>query len=79
MPATSRARSSSSRARAIPSAIPSEAARIVETLKKKQGQVVEEVLLPDAAHGLVLRADRERVYQAIGDFLDKNLKPAASR
>ncbi len=41
--------------------------------------MVEEVLLPDAAHGLVLRADRERVYQAIGDFLDKNLKPAASR
>jgi dipeptidyl aminopeptidase/acylaminoacyl peptidase len=59
-----------------PLAIPSEAARIADDLKKK-GQVAEEVLLPDAAHGLVLRADREKVYQAIGDFLDRNLKAAA--
>jgi dipeptidyl aminopeptidase/acylaminoacyl peptidase len=59
-------------------AVPSEAADIVAALKKKK-QVVEEVVLPDAAHGFVLRADRERVYKAMGDFLDRNLKAAASR
>jgi len=59
-------------------AVPSEAADIVAALKKKK-QVVEEVVLLDAAHGLVLRADRERVYKAVGDFLDKNLKPAAAQ
>lgn len=59
-------------------AVPSEAADIVAALRKKK-QVVEEIVLPDAAHGFVLRADRERVYKAVGDFLDQNLKAAASR
>jgi dipeptidyl aminopeptidase/acylaminoacyl peptidase len=54
-------------------ALPSEAADITAALKKKK-QVVEEIVLPDAAHGFVLRADRERVYKAVGDFLDRNLK-----
>jgi dipeptidyl aminopeptidase/acylaminoacyl peptidase len=54
-------------------AVPSEAADIAAALRKKK-QVVEEIVLPDAAHGLVLRADRERVYKAVGDFLDKSLK-----
>jgi dipeptidyl aminopeptidase/acylaminoacyl peptidase len=59
-------------------AIPSEAADIAAALKKK-GQVVEEIVLPDAAHGLVLRADRERVYKAVGDFLERNLKAAPAK
>ncbi|MFL6237040.1 MAG: S9 family peptidase, partial [Thermoanaerobaculia bacterium] len=59
-------------------AIPSEAADIAAALKKKR-QVVEEIVLPDAAHGLVLRADRERIYKAIGDFLDRNLKGGTAK
>ena len=35
-------------------------------------------MLPDVAHGLVLRADREKVYKAVADFLDRNLKAAAA-
>jgi dipeptidyl aminopeptidase/acylaminoacyl peptidase len=57
-------------------AITAEADEIVAAMKKA-GRVVEEVLLPDAAHGLVLRADREKVYAAVADFLDRNLKAAA--
>jgi dipeptidyl aminopeptidase/acylaminoacyl peptidase len=59
-------------------AIPSEAADIAAAMKKK-GRTVEEVLLPDAAHEPVLRADRERVYKAAGDFLDRNLKAAVAK
>src|SRR3954447_9425844 len=56
-----------------PLAVPSEAADVAAALRKKK-QVVEEIVLPDAAHGFVLRADRERVYKAMGDFLDRALK-----
>ncbi|HEY3570056.1 MAG TPA: prolyl oligopeptidase family serine peptidase [Thermoanaerobaculia bacterium] len=59
-------------------AIPSEAADIAAALKKKK-QVVEEIVLPDAAHGFVLRADRERVYKAVGDFLDRALKAGTAK
>lgn len=59
-------------------AIPSEAADIAAALQKKK-QVVEEIVLPDAAQGFVLRADRERVYKAVGDFLDQNLKAAPAK
>ncbi|HEY4561562.1 MAG TPA: prolyl oligopeptidase family serine peptidase [Thermoanaerobaculia bacterium] len=59
-------------------AIPSEAADIAAAMKGK-GRVVEEIVLPDAAHGLVLRADRERIYKAIGDFLDRNLKGGTAK
>lgn len=59
-------------------AIPSEAAEIAAAMKKNK-RVVEELVLPDAAHGLVLRADREKVYKAVADFLDRNLRAAASR
>jgi dipeptidyl aminopeptidase/acylaminoacyl peptidase len=40
---------------------------------------VEEIVLPDAAHGFVLRADRERVYKEVGDFLDRNLKAGTAK
>jgi dipeptidyl aminopeptidase/acylaminoacyl peptidase len=59
-------------------AIPSEAADIAAALGKKK-QVVEEIVLPDAAHGFVLRADRERVYKAVGDFLDRALKAGPAK
>jgi dipeptidyl aminopeptidase/acylaminoacyl peptidase len=61
-----------------PLAIPSEAAEIAAAMRKNK-RVVEELVLPDAAHGLVLRADREKVYRAVADFLDRNLKAAAAR
>jgi dipeptidyl aminopeptidase/acylaminoacyl peptidase len=61
-----------------PLAIPSEAAEIAAAMRKNK-RVVEELVLPDAAHGFVLRADREKVYGAVADFLDRNLKAAASR
>lgn len=57
-------------------ATPAEAAEVVAAVKKKGG-VAEEILLPDAAHGLILRDDREKVYDAVADFLDRNLKAAA--
>jgi dipeptidyl aminopeptidase/acylaminoacyl peptidase len=56
-------------------AIPSDAAEIASRMKANQ-RTVELLALPDAAHGLVLRADREKVYAAVGDFLDANLKGA---
>jgi dipeptidyl aminopeptidase/acylaminoacyl peptidase len=59
-------------------AIPAEAADIVAAMKKNQRRV-EEVVLPDAAHGLLLRGDREKVYSAVADFLDRALKPGAGR
>lgn len=59
-------------------AIPAEAAEVVAAIKKR-GQVAEEVLLPDAAHGLILRDDREKVYDAVADFLDRNLRAAAPK
>jgi dipeptidyl aminopeptidase/acylaminoacyl peptidase len=59
-------------------ALPSEAADITAALKKKK-QMVEEIVLPDAAHGFVLRADRERVYKAMGDFLDRALKGGSAK
>ncbi len=59
-------------------AAPAEAAELVAAIKAKRG-VAEEILLPDAAHGLVLRADREKVYKAVADFLDRNLKAAAAK
>jgi dipeptidyl aminopeptidase/acylaminoacyl peptidase len=59
-------------------AIPSEAAEIAAAMRKKK-RVVEELVLPDAAHGLILRSDREKVYKAVADFLDRNLKAAAAR
>jgi dipeptidyl aminopeptidase/acylaminoacyl peptidase len=59
-------------------ALPSEAADITAALKKK-GQAVEEIVLPDAAHGFVLKADRERVCKSLGDFLDANLKAAGGK
>ncbi len=58
-----------------PLAIPADAAEIASRMKTSQ-RTVELVMLPDAAHGLVLRADREKVYAAVGDFLDANLKGA---
>jgi dipeptidyl aminopeptidase/acylaminoacyl peptidase len=54
-------------------AIPADAAEIAGRMKGNQ-RTVELLTLPDAAHGLVLRADREKVYAAVGDFLDANLK-----
>ncbi len=60
-----------------PLAIPSEAADIAAAMKKTK-RVVEELVLPDAAHGFVLRADREKAYGAAADFLDRNLKAAAA-
>jgi len=54
-------------------ALPAEAAEIAGRMKGNQ-RTVELVTLPEAAHGLVLRADREKVYSAIGDFLDASLK-----
>ena len=57
-------------------AIPAEAAELVAAMKAK-GRTVEEVLLPDAAHGFVLRDDREKAYKAVADFLDRNLRAAA--
>lgn len=59
-------------------AVSSEAADIVAALRKKK-QVVEEIVLPDTAHGFVLRADRERVYKAVGDFLDRTLKAGPAK
>jgi dipeptidyl aminopeptidase/acylaminoacyl peptidase len=59
-------------------AVPSEAADVAAALRKKK-QVVEEIVLPDAAHGFVLRADRERVYKAMGDFLDLALKAGPAK
>ncbi|HEY4563182.1 MAG TPA: prolyl oligopeptidase family serine peptidase, partial [Thermoanaerobaculia bacterium] len=59
-------------------AIPSEAADIAAAMKKNR-RTVEEIVLPDAAHGLILRSDREKVYQAVADFLDRNLKAAAAK
>ncbi|HEY0556059.1 MAG TPA: prolyl oligopeptidase family serine peptidase [Thermoanaerobaculia bacterium] len=59
-------------------AVPAEAAELVAAMKAK-GRAVEEIVLPDAAHALVLRADREKVYKAVADFLDRNLKAAASK
>jgi len=56
-----------------PLALPSDAAEIVGRMKGNQ-RTAELVALPDEAHGLVLRADREKVYAAIGEFLDANLK-----
>ncbi|HEY4591061.1 MAG TPA: prolyl oligopeptidase family serine peptidase, partial [Thermoanaerobaculia bacterium] len=59
-------------------AIPSEAADIAAAMKGK-GRVVEEIVLPDAAHGLILRADREKVYKAVADFLDRSLKAGPAK
>jgi dipeptidyl aminopeptidase/acylaminoacyl peptidase len=59
-------------------AIPAESAAIAAAMRKNK-RVVEEIVLPDAAHGFVLRDDREKVYQAIADFLDRNLKAAAAK
>jgi dipeptidyl aminopeptidase/acylaminoacyl peptidase len=59
-------------------AIPSEAADIAAAMKKNR-RTVEEIVLPDTAHGLILRSDREKVYQAVADFLDRNLKAAAAK
>jgi dipeptidyl aminopeptidase/acylaminoacyl peptidase len=59
-------------------AIPAEAAEIVAAVKAKRG-TVEEIVLPDAAHGLILRGDREKVYDAVAGFLDRNLKAAAAK
>jgi len=56
-------------------AIPADAAEIAGRMKGNQ-RTVELVTLPDAAHGLVRRADREKVYAAVADFLDANLKGA---
>jgi dipeptidyl aminopeptidase/acylaminoacyl peptidase len=60
-----------------PLAIPSEAADIAAVMRKTK-RVVEELVLPDAAHGFVLRADREKAYGAVADFLDRNLRAAAA-
>jgi dipeptidyl aminopeptidase/acylaminoacyl peptidase len=59
-------------------AVPTEAAELVAAMKAK-GRAVEEIVLPDAAHALVLRADREKVYKAVADFLDRNLKAVAAK
>jgi dipeptidyl aminopeptidase/acylaminoacyl peptidase len=59
-------------------AVPAEAAGIVAAMKAKK-RVAEEIVLPDVAHGLVLRDDREKVYKAVADFLDRNLKAAAAK
>jgi dipeptidyl aminopeptidase/acylaminoacyl peptidase len=56
-------------------AIPADAAEIAGRMKGNQ-RTVELLTLPDAAHGLVRRADREKVYAAMADFLDANLKGA---
>ena len=59
-------------------ALPSEAADIAAAMKKN-GRIAEELLLSDAAHEPVLRADREKVYRAAADFLDRHLKAAAAK
>jgi dipeptidyl aminopeptidase/acylaminoacyl peptidase len=59
-------------------AVPAEAAEIVAAMKKN-GRAVEAAVLPDAAHGFVRREDRERVYTAVADFLDRNLRAAAPK
>jgi len=58
-------------------AIPAEAEEIAAAMKK-DGKAVELLSLPDEGHGLTRRDDRTRVYQAIADFLDRNLKPGAA-
>jgi dipeptidyl aminopeptidase/acylaminoacyl peptidase len=58
-------------------AVPAEAEEIAAAMKKS-GKAVELILLPDEGHGLARRDDRAHVYQAIADFLDRSLKPAAA-
>jgi dipeptidyl aminopeptidase/acylaminoacyl peptidase len=57
-----------------PLAIPAEAEQIAARMKAKK-RPVELIALPEEGHGLALRADRERVYRAVADFLDRSLKP----
>ena len=57
-------------------AVTAEAEEIAAAMKKS-GQTVELLALPDEGHGVTRRDNRERVYQAIADFLDRNLKPGA--
>ncbi|HEY0511835.1 MAG TPA: prolyl oligopeptidase family serine peptidase [Thermoanaerobaculia bacterium] len=59
-------------------AIPAEAGTIAATMKAAK-RTVELLALPEEGHGLGRREDREKVYGAVADFLDRNLKPAASR
>jgi len=50
----------------------------IASAMKKSGRTAELLLLPDEGHGLARRDNRARVYQAIADFLDRNLKPGAA-
>jgi dipeptidyl aminopeptidase/acylaminoacyl peptidase len=54
-------------------AVSAEAAQIAAAMKTS-GRTVELLVLPDEGHGLARRDNRTRVYQAIADFLDRNLK-----
>jgi dipeptidyl aminopeptidase/acylaminoacyl peptidase len=56
-----------------PLAIPVEAEQIAARMKAKK-RPVELIALPEEGHGLALRADRERVYRAVADFLDRTFK-----
>jgi dipeptidyl aminopeptidase/acylaminoacyl peptidase len=59
-------------------AVAADAEQVAAAVKSKGGSV-ELLVVPEAAGSLPRRADRERVERAIADFLDRNLKGAASR
>jgi len=59
-------------------AAPADAEQVAAAVKAKGG-TVELVVIPDAANRLPRRDDRQRVEQALADFLDRHLKAAASR
>ena len=54
-------------------AIPADAEAIAARMKAAK-RPVELLALPEEGHGLALRESREKVYKAVGDFLDRALK-----
>ena len=59
-------------------AIPADAEAIAARMKAAK-RPVELLALPEEGHGLALRESREKVYKAVGDFLDRALKASAAR
>jgi dipeptidyl aminopeptidase/acylaminoacyl peptidase len=58
-------------------AIPADAEAIAARVKAGK-KPVELLALPEEGHGLALRENREKVYRAVGDFLDRVLKAASA-
>jgi dipeptidyl aminopeptidase/acylaminoacyl peptidase len=58
-------------------ATPADAAAIAARMKAGK-RPVELLTLPEEGHGLALRESREKVYGAVGDFLDRVLKGASA-